>query len=705
MVWAIASLVLLLIVPGAIVARASGLNLPWALAVGPAVTFSVAGLAGWVFGAVNIRFTLVSALVCWLVAVAVALCWRGGSALMRRRRPVASAPRSSRWTEIGRGGVAGVGIVVAAVVLAWTAISRISSMPQGMETIQQSWDTLWHANVIRSITENGMASATRMGEIQNVETHAQSYYPAAWHAVGALWALIIKLPITAVMNYLGVVLPAVLIPTAAAALAWRIADRNDMRSALGAGIAALVSAALPVLMPIGVFVSAWPYQVAIALAMTVFALATSLSHRPERIFVVALAIIGIGQLHPSSVPTVGLLGVMWWLFYRLPRPARPELGKVRARLYDVAVIAAAFLPAVAVLLPQWLSGAAQAADVREVSAEVEGLDRFGSWYRAVTLLTRHAEVYRPYWPILILGFIGIALLTFNKFDRRRAWVLPAWLVSVVMTTHAIKHFGTVAGDILALYTDLHYSTPHRLVMVTAYLVSASAGIAVAWACAGIGRFGDNRVPSTGKVVSFSLATVTSAALVVYGVATNADAADYSYKTPREWRLITRTDLKAFDWLAKQPEAHEHRTFTNPSEGSGWMYARNGLPVVFPHYDWPVANKETATSMLYWHADFLGTGEVNRPHDLNKVDKAARKLNVGFIYLSPPNYWDYQKTPKTLSEKLWWAPGVTPVYRDRQVIIYAINDMISPQRIDQMRATSPEVIPPSATRGWSDGRVG
>lgn len=713
MVWAIVSLVALLVIPGAVVVRASGVRTPWALALGPAVTFSIAGTAGWALGAIDVRFTLVSASICWAVTLLLALCWSGGSALIRRRR--GSVDRSvsaeaqplaaNRWRELGYALIAGIGVIIAAAVLTWTAIGRIASMSEGMATIQQGWDTLWHASVLRSITEDGMASATRMGEIQNVETQSVSYYPAAWHAFGALWVLIVRLPITEAVNYLGIIIPAVTIPTAAAALTWRIIDRQKLSTAVAAGVAALVSAALPVLMPVGVFVGAWPYQVSIALAITVFAFVTSLPHTPQRILSAAFAIIGIGELHPASVPTVVMLGAIWWLCYRLPRPAHPELGAVRAKLYDVAVIAAAFVPAVAVLLPQWLTGTSQTEDVRAVSAEVDDLDRFDAWYRGVTMLTRHTEEFRPFWPIITLGFIGMAVLVFAGTSRRRVWVVPAWFVSVLMTTHALNHFGGVPGDILALYTDLHYSTPHRLVMVTAYLYSAFAGIAVAWGCAWAARISESKVPSTGRVLGLSLATVSSAVLVVYGVASNASAADFAYKSPREWQIISNADLKAFDWLAEQPEAHKYRTFTNPPEGSSWMYARNDLPVVFPHYDWPVANKWTATSMLYWHADYLGFPDPDRPDGVNDVDRSARKLNVGFIYLSPPGIWDSKEDLEFPGEGLWVAPGVTPVYRDREVTIFAFNDVITPERIDEMRASSPEVIPPSATRGWSDGRVG
>lgn len=85
MLWAIVSLVALLVLPGAILVRVSGTRLPWAIALGPAVTFSIAGLSGWILGALEVRFTLVSALICWLCAVIVALLWRGGWALVARR--------------------------------------------------------------------------------------------------------------------------------------------------------------------------------------------------------------------------------------------------------------------------------------------------------------------------------------------------------------------------------------------------------------------------------------------------------------------------------------------------------------------------------------------------------------------------------------------------------------------------------------------
>nr|WP_162933156.1 DUF6541 family protein [Corynebacterium lactis] len=679
MVWPIVALVLLLVVPGFLVALSSGTRAGWSLAMGPAVTFGVVGIAGWVYGAVGVRYGVLSAALACLIFVLLAVGWR---ILMQRLGGVGSREPRKTAPDWRTALPAAVGIVASAGVLATTAIRRISALPQGMETIQQTWDVLWHASVIRSIVDNGMASPTRMGEIQNVETHDQSFYPAAWHALGSVYAQVSGQPLTAVLNYLGIILPAVLIPLAAAALAWRIVDRPGVEASFAAGLAAVVSATLPVLMPIGVFVSAWPYQVAIALAVIVFAFVTSVPHAPSRIFVSVMGLLGAGMVHPSAVPTVLVLGGMWWLFFRVWAPAHPYLGAVKSRLYDVGLILAVVVPAVALLLPQWAAGGGQRDDILEVSAEVD-VSRFASWYRGVTMLTRHAEEYRPFWFIIILGVLGIALVTFGRRlgAPQRLWVAPAWALSVVFVTHAIRHFSGPVGTVVAKYTDLHYSTPHRLVMVTAFIISASAGVLLARACVGFGK----------ERFSFLLALVCVAILIPYGVFKNSDVARFAYDSPRKWELISPADLSAFDWLAEQPEAREHRTFTSPAQGSSWMYPRNGVPVVFPHYDWPSANADSATAMLYWHANLLGAGVPNDPTGENTVDQAAKVLDVAFVYVSPPDYWNNHKTPDTLGPLLASAPGLAPVYKDKEVVIYALRSVVSPQRIAQMQATSPEPI--------------
>lgn len=743
---AIAVLLLLLFIPGATIAVAAGMRIAPALVIGPAITFALSGLAAWGLGALDISYNPATAALCWLLLIVVALICR---LFTRRLRdvPLAAAAADDdapetyaadnpTWQQIA---FAAGGVVISTATLMVPAFVKIRQLPLGIASIQQTWDTLWHASVIRSILDNGVASATQMGEIQNVETQAPTYYPAAWHDLGAVFTDLLNLPVPDAITYLGIIIPSVLIPLGAAALAWRIVDRPGWFAAVSTGIAALVAGVLPVLMPIGIFVSAWPYQVAMALVGSVFWVLASLPRKPHRIVIAALALVGLGQVHPSGVPTVALITVVWWLGYQLWNPARKDLGVFRSRLRDLLLLASPAISSAALLLPQWLVGQSLGEDIKEFSA-TEDVTRAESWAVAVEMLTRHMEVYRPYWLMLALALVGALLLTFGPSWIRRAWVVPMWAISIVFVVHALNNFGTFIAGPLKTYNTFHYDTPHRLIMTTAYFVSAAAGAgtaAIARWCAKVSRtWAESRnTASTNKdaasldtapvstsdsasgataeklgilakpiAMSLLVSTIAAACIVPYGILRNRSIYDFAYKSPREWAMISGADLHAFDWLAKQPEAMQHRTFTIHSEGSGWMYSRNHLPVVFPHYDWPDADEQSATAMLYWHGDFLGSGvpgDINAPND---VDKAADKLDVAFLYISPPNYWADQEPNEKLTKYLWGAPGVTPVYKDKEVIIYARNSMVSDQRIDEMRAQSPEVLPPSATRGWSDGRV-
>ncbi len=739
MIWPAIVLVLLLVVPGAILAVASGLRLGWALALGPALTFAVTGLAGWLFGAVSIGYSTLTVALAWLVMVAIALVWRR----FAPKREDAAGRASSSEEPRGRARAlmalpAVAGLTVAVVTLGWAALSRLARATEGIEAIQQSWDVHWHASVIKYALDTGMVSSTRMGEIQNLETSGDMYYPAAWHAFGATVVEVTGLSVPATVNILGLVAPALLLPLGAAALGWRMIDRGGWTASIAAGLAAVLTTAVPVMAPIGVYVGAWPYLLGIALTGVTFAVLSSVPHAPIRMFAGALALIGIGQLHPSAVPSTVLLLAAWWLFGRLWRPVRPELGAAKSRLRDIGLMALPGVVSAAFLLPQWLSGEQQAQEIRAESATVD-VNRFESWYRAATMLTRHAEDYGSVKPVIIVGVIGLAVLALLL---RRYWPAVAWAVSVLYTTHAINTFDGVFGKLLGVYTGLHYSTPHRLVLQTALLITAAGGAGVALLIAAAAAYAARRKarsaatasdatasdapagtgsespaparedaapvpfadrlarpnPAPAPVAGMLVAALLVAGFVPWAVHRMAPVNDHSYLDIRDHRLVSERDLRAFDWLAQQPEAHEHRVFTNPNEGSAWMYMRNDIPTVFRHFVWPDADKHSATSMIYWHTDKIGWGEPWNPTAANQVDLALKKLDVGFIYVSPPYFWADQRINMRMQEGAWWSRGLTPVYRDEEVTIYAVNAVIDPERIEEMRKGSPMEMPPMTTRG-------
>ncbi|WP_448851562.1 DUF6541 family protein [Corynebacterium sp. 335C] len=728
-------LLLLLIAPGAIVSAVAGLRPAWALAAGPAVTLCVTGVAGFLLGLVDVPYGFASLGAVWLGFVAVAAAWRAAFAAGRRRRasrddgdraggdPEAAGDDEAageaavvtrttgrhRAVPADAGDGAGGGRLAAAVpqllglagvvtgfFLLWTPLwNRLQRVPGALESIPQAWDVHWHASVIRYIRDFGMASATRMGEIQNIETKDPMFYPAAWHALGATVGEASGISTIAVTNLMGIAVPAVTVPLAAAALAWRLVDRPGLSAGIAAGLAAVASASLPVLYPIGIAVGAWPYLVAIGLGVVCFVLVSSTPHRPERILPAGLALGGAGLTHPSALAVAAVLGVLWWLLLRLWAPVRPELGAVRSRLRDLGMLAASGGVGLLVFAPQVLlmSGTGQDEEIGTFSATVD-TDRVGSWILATRMLTRHAEPLHPVWPVIIAGAAGLLVAL---VWRRAVWAAAAFGFFLVTVVHGLHPIGGAFAGVLDAYATMHYSTPHRLIMPVAYLYCAGAGVLLAAVLRLVTGGTVRRLAPWNGVAAVVAAVAVAGVMAPWAVQRNAEAMDYGVEN-RDGRAVGPEDLRAFDWLARQPETREHTIYLNPNESSGWMYARNGLPSLFRHNLWPSVPEDgfSATDMIYWHADKIGAGVEGDPWALNDIDRAVEKLNVGFLYVSPPNLWPQEPYTWPWTVGAWWAPGTTLVYKDGPVGILAVNRAIGADAIARMRAESPEPLPPLPT---------
>ena len=168
--------VLLLVLPGAIVARAARLTWPIAVAVGPALTYGVVGLVIIPFGALGIPWNALTALAALVVVTAIAASLP--VVFARYRDTAGEAQTVSRGPAL----VVAAGVLLGALLI-WFAAYR--GMPH-WQSIPSTWDAVWHANAIRWILDTGQASSTHMGELRNVETHMQLYYPSTFHALAAV---------------------------------------------------------------------------------------------------------------------------------------------------------------------------------------------------------------------------------------------------------------------------------------------------------------------------------------------------------------------------------------------------------------------------------------------------------------------------------------------------------------------------------------
>lgn len=690
-------------IPGTLIAWVSGAKLPWAVVAAIPVSFSVYGIAGWLYGLVGIPFGVLSAAAFTLVLTGFAGLWRYGAYRVGRR---AGAPAGPDWRE---GSVLDPRWVLPAagvVAGSWMSISRmvqwLEELPGGINNVIQGWDVHWHSNVVRLIMDEGMASATRMGELHNIETQAPMFYPAAYHAAAALVGDISGVSPTAATSITGIVVPGIALPLSVALLAWKMVGNGRVTAQIGAGLAGIASFALPAMLWIGNYVGMWPYLSAIAASGIVVALFMSAPKRPVTAFAAALGLTGITQLHPSAATVIVFLVAFYWLLYLVFVPA--NRAGTRSRMRDILVLGGAGLAGFLLMLPQVLAGSDDAEELVAWSA-TEDVTRSESWIKALTMNTRHVEEFFPgYDPTVMLwvaGFGAVALMIW----RRNFWAPAFWIFSVALTVHALNPFGIPGvAEAFTLIGGLHYATPHRLVIPVAMMVTAfsAVGLAVALRLLTGGPVAALLPPSqkhrrtairrATTVLAVILSVPLAWGLGAWSVAKTADGAEISQKSPRlEDRMVTEADLRAWDWLAEQPRAYEGFIAGEPADGSGWMYAYNKLPSLYRHYFWPTSGRDSATDRIYWNANLIGQGERGDAEAVNVVDEALDDLNVSYIYVSPWSFWAGQLPRWEQIYGLWTAEGITPVYKDGSVAIFAVTDRFSASELARMRADSPDPL--------------
>lgn len=709
----------LVTIPGAVLGLISGLRMPWAAAAALPLTFSVYGLAGWVLGETPTPFTFSSVLLVWLMIALLAAVWRLGAWTLghggRHREPKAGStdpPARRTWRLRRPGGLLDPVWVLPAAgagVGAWLVIGRsldwLRSTPDGLENIFQGWDVQWHANVVRWILEEGVASPTRMGELQYQESAQPMYYPAAFHAAAALLAETGDLSPIAALNIMSVIAPGLGLPLSVGLIAWKMIGTRGLSAQIAAGIAAILSAGVPALFWIGQYVGAWPYLTAISVSGIVLALFMLVPFRPVSALAAALSLTGLTQLHPSAATIVVLALLLWWLLGLVIRPARPadtRRGALLTRLRDLGLLAGTGVAGTLLLLPQILTGRGQTEEVTGWDA-TENVNRAESWRKALSMDTRHVQEFFPdVDPTLLLyiaGFGALALI----FWRANLWAPLFYLLSVWLTAHALHPFDVPGSVLLDLIGGLHYATAHRLVMPVAMFTVAAAGVGVSVAIrlltlAPLARYATDR-PGRWRVGS-ALASVALALPAGWGAAAlvteaTSPGSEVAYTASRDNdRMVSDVDRRAWEWLAQQPRAYDGLIAGDASQGVGWMYAYNALPSLDRHYSWPPGPRYSHSNRLLWEGSLLGQGTRSAPTAPNPVDESTAALDVTYFYVSPWSFWGSQRPHWEHIHGLWTNEAVTPVYKDGLVVIFAVNDAFTRRELAQLTAPgqSPDPLP-------------
>lgn len=600
--------VLLLTVPGAVVAMAGRLSWPVALAVGPVLTYGVVSLAIIPFGAVGIPWNALTALAALVVVSAIVLGLR--VALSRLRVPGDDRPAVS----VGPALTAGAGVVLGALVIgvaAWKGTPHWQSIPS-------NWDSVWHANTIRWILDTGQASPTHMGELRNVETHAALYYPSAFHALGAVLAQLTGAAPTTAYTLSSLAGAVWLFPLSAGLLTWQLlrSHTTEWRTAGAAATAAAVSASFTSVPYVEFDTASMPNMVAYGIAVPAFVLITSSLRNRDRIPLAVLALVGVFSVHITGGVVVVTFVVAWWLVDALWHP-------VLGRLRDFVTLVAIAVPTLAILLPQFL-GVLQQAEIITGHAFLTHEGRKKALFDAIVQHTRHLNDFPIQNLLIALAAVGFVLLLI----KRIWWPAAVWALLVISIVHSSAPFGGPIGAITGKYSDLFYSDPRRLSAVVTMLLAPMAGVAL-WSLALLVVAGVRRLvrrlgaadPDRGVWIG---ATATLLVAVVLGLSWHYFPRHrYLMGEKYDQVMVDNKDLAAMAYLATLPGARDTLIGNANTDGTAWMYAVADLHPLWTHYDYPVQQGPGYHRFIFWaYAD-------DADHD-PRIAEAVKALNIRYV---------------------------------------------------------------------------
>ena len=607
------SALLLLVAPGALVARLAALPWPISIAVGPALTYGIVGLAIIPFGAVGIPWNAATALLALGVVLSVAGILR--VVLSRHRDRDAEARAASGWPALS----VGAGVLVGALLIGYAALRGLPHW----QSIPSTWDSVWHANTIRFILDTGQASPTHMGELRNVETHARLYYPSTFHALAAVLAQLTGAAPTTAYTVSSLAAAIWLFPVSAAALTWLLMRSHapECRTAGCAAAAAALSASFTAVPYVEFDTAAMPNLAAYGIAApTTVLIVSALRHR-DRIPVAILALVGVFSVHTTGGVIVVVFVAAWWLFEGLWHP-------VRSRVSDAVTLLLIAVPTALAKVPQFV-GILQQAEIIAGHAFVTHEGKKRALLRAVLQHTRHLNDYPIQYGLMSLAALGAAILLVNRVW----WPLVVWLLLVVSIVHSSAPFGSAIGAFSGRFSDLFYSDPRRLSAVIALLLAPMAGIALFTLIAAAVNAARRLLARTGS--RLLNAPVSYAACAVLLIAASIISSWHYFPWHRyligekyDSVMIDNKDLQAMAYLASLPGAHDTLIGNANTDGTAWMYAVAGLHPLWTHYDYPQQQGPGYHRFIFWaYADDADTDP--------RVADAVRALNIRYVLTSTP----------------------------------------------------------------------
>jgi len=552
-------LFLLYSVVGVGLARIIGLRGLWSVAVAPAFTTTVIGVASTLAPMAGLRWTIVPVVLCaGLIAVAVVLV----RVVLARR----SGGRPFNRDAAESPGHRGVWTVVALAAAAAVIALRVMQLVGAPDAISQTFDNVFHLNAIRYVLDEGTASALQIGQMTS-PGGGVPFYPAAWHATAALVVQLSGASIPVVVTAQTLLIAAVVWPAGIMLLARTLAGPGLPVTVSGA-IAAVAVPAFPFLpMDYGVL---YPYQLALALVPAALAATARL-----------LGVGGGGSLAPGwwalvvagIVPGVALAhpgGFVAWLALSVPLAlvfAWRAWARAASRRRRIIVVLGFFAYAgVGLLLLKLLRPPLPTRQWPTVT------DPLSAVWEALT-----ATLYYPV-PAAVAA-VGVVLgLLWAIVERSRASIVLVgmWLIGIVLFVVVTS---SPWGNLRDALTGSWYNNWPRLAALAAIALAPLAAFGYARTARWVSR--RMGLSSRGRVILGTAAALVLVAAAQPALQAAVQQARHSFDMGPDALLLSADEAAVLERLDEHvPEGEV--IAGNPYTGAGLAYAYSGRDVLMPH---------------------------------------------------------------------------------------------------------------------------
>lgn len=554
--------ILVVFIPGIFALWGVGLRGLALVAAAPVFGVAVVGVAALVLGALGIAWSPLSWAAAALALVVVA--WLLGR-LLGHRLPERKSS-SARW-------LLPVALTIGIFFGLWRLIGYISDP----SAISQTNDAVFHMNAVRFALETADASSLHI----NAVIGGRSFYPAAWHGIASLIAMITGAEITVAANMLTLVVGALIWPLGITWLTREITGSHTV-----AAYAAVFSGALQafpllmfqwgVLFPNALSTALIPAGVAMVMALPRWSQNSDRVRAGIRVGLLVLLVAAALLLsQPAAFLPWAAICAVWLTFHLLGQTS----GLPRGRAITAIVVTWIALTGIWAYLAQGTSGS--------------HWDAFRGNFEVLLDVVLNGQVTIPF----AFGMSALMLLGLIVAVRRVAyrWFAVAWVgISGLYILVAAMENSFIREYVLGAW----YADPYRIAALAPIVVIPLAAIgfdALVRLAARQRRKETAHDATSLTVIAITVAVAAMLAIVLIRPVAMPQYMDSTFELdsryaadPERYGFLDPDERELLESLSEYVPEGE-RVIGNPGTGSGFGYMLSGYDV-FPR-TWSPPNTE------------------------------------------------------------------------------------------------------------------